>query len=59
MNQLLQSISHIYNQVYWVLQIAILEKIYRFFCNFKKDERKEIGKKLPNEYEPLFIAKGL
>ena len=31
----------------------------QIFCNFKKDERKEIGKKLPNEYKPLFIAKGL
>ena len=25
----------------------------------KKDERKEVGKKLSNEYEPLFIPKGL
>ena len=29
------------------------------FCIFKKDEREEIGKKLPNEYELVFIAKGL
>ena len=28
-------------------------------CISKKDERKEVEKKLPNEYEPLFILKWL
>ena len=27
------------------------------FCVFKKDEREEVEKKLPNKYEPLFIPK--
>ena len=28
-------------------------------CVSKKDEREEVEKKLPNEYEPLFIPKRL
>ena len=27
------------------------------FCVFKKDEKEEVEKMLPNEYEPLFIPK--
>ena len=40
-------------KVYWILQIAILEKTHRFIVF----PRKMKEKKLPNEYEPLFIPK--
>ena len=37
------------------LQIAILENTYQFLVFLRKMKEK----KLPNEYEPLFIPKGL
>ena len=40
-------------KVYWILQIAILEKTHRFIVF----PRKMKEKKLLNEYEPLFIPK--
>ena len=35
MNELLQSNSYIYNQVYWILQIVILKKIHKFIGFYK------------------------
>ena len=37
MNELLQSNSYIYNQVYWVLQIVISEKIHKFFVFLRRE----------------------
>ena len=41
------------------LQIAILQEDSQFSCISKKDEREEVENKLPNEYQPLCIPKGL
>ena len=37
MNELLQSNSYIYNQVYWILQIVILKKIRKFFVYLRRE----------------------
>ena len=52
---LLQNLSPRYNHVYWVLQISILEKTHSFLVFLRKMKEK----KLLNDYEPLFISKGL
>ena len=41
------------------LQIVILEKTHKFFVFLRKMKEKEVKKNLSNEYEPLFIPRGL